>query len=94
MDVYSLDGTVQHYFTAALAQSSHKPYKAAANKYLAFCESFKLSPLPSSEATLCYFTACLGQQSLAHSTICIYISGIRQLQITHGLPEPKVDTMP
>ena len=94
MGVHSLDGSVQQYFTAALAQSSHKTYKVAANKYLAFCESFILSPLPTSEATLCYFTACLGQQGLAHSSICTYISGIRQLQIAHGLQEPKVDTMP
>ena len=50
MDVHSLDGAVQHYFTAALAQSSHKTYKAAANKYITFCESFMLSPLPTSEA--------------------------------------------
>ena len=94
MDVHSLDGAVQHYFTAALAQSSHKTYRAVANKHLAFCESFKLPPLPTSEATLCYFTACLGQQGLTHSTIRTYISGIRQLQIAHGFPEPKVDTRP
>ena len=62
--------------------------------YLAFCESFKLSPLLTSEGTLCYFTACLGQQGLTHSTIRTYMSGIRQLQIAHGFPEPKVDTMP
>ena len=79
MGVHSLDGAVQPYFTAALAQSSHKTYKVAANKYLAFCESYILSPLPTSEATLSYFTACLCQQGLAHSSICTYISGIRQL---------------
>ena len=94
MDVHSLDGAVQHYFTSALAHSSYKTYTAAANKYLTFCRSFHLSPLPTSEATLCYFSACLGQQGLAHSTIQTYISGIRQLQIAHGLPEPKLDSMP
>ena len=94
MDVHSLDGAVQHYFTSALAHSSHKTYNAASNKYLTFCRSFHLSPLPTSEATLCYFSACLGQQGLAHSTIRTYISGIRQLQIAHGLPEPKLDSMP
>ena len=31
---------------------------------------------------------------LAHSTIQTYTSGIMQLQIAHGLPEPKVDSMP
>ena len=94
MDVHSLDGAVQHYFTAALAQPFHKTYGAAANKYLAFSESFKVSPLPTLEAILCYFTTCLGRQGLAHSTIRTYTSEIRQLQIAHGYPEPKVDTMP
>ena len=94
MDVHSLDGAVQHYFSAVLTQSTHKTYQATANKYFAFCESFNLKTLPTSEAILCYFTACLGQQGLAQSTIRTYISGIRKLQIAHGLPEPKVDTMP
>ena len=94
MDMHSLDGAVQHYFTSALAQSSHKTYQATANKYLGFCESFNLSSLPTSEATLCYFSACLAQQGLAHSTIRTYLSGIRQLQIVQGLPESKTDSMP
>ena len=72
MDVHSLDGAVQHYFTSALAQSSHKTYQAAANKYLSFCESFNLSSLPTLEATLCYFSGCLAQQGLAHSMIRTY----------------------
>ena len=94
MDVHSLDGAVQHYLTSALAQSSHNTYQAAANKYLGFCESFNLSSLPTSEATLCHFSACLAQQGLAYSTIRTYLSGIRQLQIAQGLPEPKTDSMP
>ena len=34
MDMHSLDRAVQHYFTAALAQSSHKTYQAAAKNIL------------------------------------------------------------
>ena len=42
------------------------------------------------KSTLCYFTACLGQQGLAPFTIRIYVHhwNYRPLQISHGLPEP------
>ena len=73
--------------------SSHKAYRAAENKYLTFCNNFILQPLPSTEALLCYFVACLGWHGLAHSTICTYLSGVRQLQISHGFPELNFDKM-
>jgi len=94
LDLHILDPTIRLYFSSALAASSHKTYKAAENKYLTFCNSFGLQPLPSSEALLCYFVAFLGQQGLAHSMICTYLSGVRQLQISHGFPELSLDRMP
>ena len=94
MDLHILDPAIRRYFSSALATSSHKTYKAAGNKYLTFCNNFSLQPLPSSEALLCYFVACLGQQGLAHSTIRTYLSGVRQLQISHGFPELSFDKMP
>ena len=59
-----------------------------------FCNDFTLSPLPVSENTLCYFAACMGQQNLAAPTIRAYISGVRQLQIARGFPDPNVGSMP
>ena len=94
MDLHILDPAIRQYFSSALATSSHKTYKAAENKYLTFCNNFSLQPLPSSEPLLCYFVACLGQQGLAHSTIRTYLSGVRQLQISHGFPELSLDKMP
>ena len=76
MDYHSLDVTVQGYFAAALALSTHSTYKTAKHRYLSFCTSFHITPLPATEATLCYFVACLDQQSLAHSTIRTYLSGV------------------
>ena len=92
MDLHIVDPAIRRYFSSALATSSHKTYKAAENKYLTFCNNFRLQP--SSEALLCYFGACLGQEGLAHSTICTYLSGVRQLQISHGFPELSFDKMP
>lgn len=74
--------------------ATHKTYSVAEKRYLGFCKKFSIVPLPTSEATLCYFVACLGQQGLAHSSIRTYLSGIRQLQIAHGFKDPAIDQMP
>ena len=41
--------------------------------------------MPTSETTLLLFSVHLAQQSLAHTTIKVYLSAIRHLHITHGL---------
>ena len=94
MDVHQLDEAVRRYFTAALATSTRKTYLAAERHYQTFCSSFNIKPLPVTESILCYFAACLGQQGLSHNSISTYLSGIRQLQISHGLGDPHVDQMP
>ena len=38
--------------------------------------------------------ACLGQEGLAHSSIRTYLSGVRQIQIANGYPDPHIDQMP
>ena len=93
MDIHSLDKAVQRYYSAALAPSTKKTYKAAEKRYLDFCKSFSITPLPTSENILCYYTACLGQQGLSHNTIKTYLSGVRQLQMAHGFPDPTIDHM-
>lgn len=94
MDIHTLDGAVQKYFAAALTSSTHKTYSAAELRYTQFCKEFDLSPFPVTENVVCYFVACLGQQNLAHSTIKTYLSGVRQAQISLGLPEPSWHLMP
>ena len=73
---------------------THKTYKAAERKYLSFCSNFSLSPLPTTENILCCFAVCLGQEGLAGSSIQTYLSGIRQIQISAGFPDPRIDQMP
>ena len=94
MDIHSLDHAVRSYYSAGLAKSTHKTYSVAEKRYVAFCEAFNLKPFPTSESTLCYFVACTGQEGLAHSTIKTYLSGIRQTQISLGLPDPHVESLP
>ena len=94
MDIHRLDQVVQQYYLAALTSSTHKTYKAAECKYLSICNEFSITPIPTSENILCYFTACMGQQNLSASTIRTYLSGICQLQIAGGFPDPLIDHMP
>ena len=94
LDIHSLDSAVQHYYSATLTASTKKTYKAAEHRYLDFCSKFSIILLPTSEATLCYFTACLGQQSISHNTIRTYLSGIQQIQIARGFKDPHTEHMP
>ena len=94
MDIHSLDDALQSYYSAALASSTHKTYKAAERHYVTFCAKFGVNPLPATENILCYFVTWLGQEGLQHSTRHTYLSGVRQTQIAHGFPDPMFDSMP
>ena len=50
-------------------------------------------PLPVSVIILCHFAAALASKCIAHSTLKVYLSVIRQLQIEKGLPDPKMQNM-
>ena len=53
-----------------------------------FCQQAGLIPLPLRENTLCLFVAHLVEQGLQHSSIRLYLSSLRHLQISSGLPDP------
>ena len=52
---------------------------------------FNLQPLPLREETLCRFIAYLAHSSLS---IRLYLSAIRFLQISQGLPDPSLSSIP
>lgn len=80
MDLAHLDGAVQFFCSKRIAASSHRTYQSALRRFSHFCVS---------EAILCYFASYLASQNLAPQTIKTYLAGIRHMQITLGLPEPK-----
>ena len=85
---------MERYFHSALAPSSQRTYSSAQHRYINFCSSFSLTPLPLCEHQICQFASYLANQGLSHSTIKSYISAIRHLQISHGLPDPGIPDMP
>ena len=90
LDVSSLDPAVQHFCQQGIATSTRKTYQSALNRFASFCSLYNvLTPFPVSESLLCYFSTHLACQKLSPQTIKVYLSAIRHMQITLGLPEPR-----
>lgn len=85
MDIASLHTAVQGYYRKGLAPATHKSYQAGQKRYMEFCREAKKSPVPTSEETLLLFVVHLAQQGLAHATIKVYLSAVRNLHVTTGL---------
>uniref|UniRef100_A0A1X7VKM6 Core-binding (CB) domain-containing protein n=1 Tax=Amphimedon queenslandica TaxID=400682 RepID=A0A1X7VKM6_AMPQE len=94
LDVSSLERAVQGFFSLGLAQSSKSSYSTAQKRYLSFCASLQLCPLPLSERSLCLFAAYLANQGFQSRSIASYLSALRHLQIAAGLQAPPTDSWP
>ena len=81
----SLDQAVEQ---SALAPTSQRTYASAQQRYVCFCISFGLAPLPVQ------FASHLANETLAHSTIKGYLSAIRHLQRASGFPDPATSNIP
>ena len=79
---------VRFYFNKGLAPSSQRTYKSAQERYLKFCFEHNYTPIPITQTLLCSYVAYLGHSGLKHTTIKVYLSAVRQLQISQGLKDP------
>ena len=70
-----------------VAPSTRRTYHVGVTSYLAFCHKYGINPLPASELTLRYFCTELSR-SLSHSTIKVYLAGIRLFHIENNCPDP------
>ena len=80
-----------------MAPSTRRSYASAQAKFISFCQQLgKLhpsgSPCPTDEWTLCLFVTFLAR-TLQHSSIKVYLSGIRALHIDQGFPDPLADCL-
>ena len=79
------------YLTQSLAASTRKSYATAQSQFLSFCRQLGRihssgSPCPKDEWTLCLFATLLAG-SLQHSSIKVYLSGVRALHIEQGFAD-------
>ena len=68
--------------------SSQHTYKSGEKRFLCFCDSCHVTPLPVSEDVLCKFVSHLADSDLKHRTIKTYLSGVRYYNIRSGFPDP------
>ena len=66
---------------------------SAKHRYLQFCCTNKLDPLPALEHRLCQFVAALALEGLSHSTLKGYLSGVRHLHLENHYKNPNISTM-
>ena len=90
MDISDLGPTVQGYFQAGLAPATQASYRAALKKFHNFCTKYNIRyPFPVTEQLLCYFAAYIATQGLAPQTRKAYLSAVRSMQVSLGLPDPR-----
>ena len=59
-------------------------------RFHSFCTDYDIfTPFPLTEQLLCTFAAFLADQGLAPQTIKSYLSAVRNMQISLGLPDPR-----
>ena len=63
-------------------------YASGKKRYLSFCTQFCFNPLPVCEDGLCRFVAFLASIPVSYTSIRSYLSAVRHLQISSGLPDP------
>ena len=89
-----MDQIVRQFIAHSLAPSTKASYRSAANRYLVFCHQFNFPPLPLSQEKVTRFVAHLATTGVAYQSIRVYLSAIRFLQISSGLPDPSLGQDP
>jgi len=72
----------------SLRLNTRRTYNSAQKRYLEFCHTYKLIPLPANEQVLLLYVAFLYTQGLTHSTVQVYLAAVRSLHVFQGYGNP------
>jgi len=97
LDFSALEQQCFSFLSQGLASSTRRSYTSAQSKFISFCRQLgKLhpsgSPCPADEWTLCLFVTFLAR-TIQHSSIKVYLSGVRALHIEQGFPDPLMNCL-
>ena len=92
VNLSALEQQCHSFLLQGLAPSTRRSYASAQAQFVSFCSQLgKLhtsgSPCPVDEWTLCLFATFLANL-IQHSSIKVYLSGVRALHIEQGFPDP------
>ena len=96
-DFSALEQQCLSFLSQGLPSSTRRSYASAQSKFISFCHQLgKLhpsgSPYPAYEWTLCLFVTFLAR-TIQHSSIKVYLSGVRALHIEQGFPDPLMNCL-
>jgi len=96
-DISALEQQCYSFLTQGLAPSKRRSYASAQAQFISFCTQLgKLHssgyPCPADEWTLCLFATFLAKR-IQHSSIKVYLSGVRALHIEQGFPDPLANCL-
>ena len=89
-----MEALLQELFTAGLAASTQKAYRAEEKRYISFFSLIQASPYLVFEHQLCKFVAFMYQEGLSVGTMKSYLAAVRHAQIALGLGDPVMVRMP
>ena len=84
LDITYLQQMAQTYYDNAIVDNTKSTYSMGQKRFVSFCESTKLKPMPVSESTLLLFVAHLTSTNIFHATIKVYLSAIHYMHVTAG----------
>ena len=96
-DLFTLERQCYSFLTQGLAPSTRRSYASSQAQFISFCRQLgKLHPsgLPclADEWMLCLFVTFLAR-TIKHSSIKVYLSGVRALHIDHGFADPLINCL-
>ena len=75
----------QEFYANGLAASTLSTYSAGQTQFTNFCKELKVTALPATEATLILFATYLATINISHTTIKVYLAGVRHMHVSAGL---------
>ena len=75
----------QEFYANGLAASTLSTYSAGQIRFTNFCKELKVTALPATEATLILFATYLATINISHTTIKVYLAGVRYMHVSVGL---------
>ena len=73
------------FFRDGLASSTRSTYNAGQQKFIKFCTSAKVHPVPTTEATSTLISTHLAAMNISYATIKVYLAAVRYLYVSVGL---------
>ena len=90
----TLEEMVSGYFVQGLAPSTRRTYASARKRFLSFCMSYNIPPLPLSERKVTTFAAFLAQSGLRPASVSAYLAALRHMMVEVGQPLPAASAWP